>query len=606
MNRVHIRNLLFLMLTLVLSGGAALGQSGFTYQGKLTDGGTLANGNYDLQFALFDATDGTNQIGQTKIVSSVPVSAGVFTVTLDFGPSAFPGAARFLEISARPSGGAAFTLLTPRQQISSTPYAVRSLSATNADTAANAQSLGGLTASNYAQTSDPRLVDARFPLPGSMNYIQNTTAPQPDSNFNISGNGLVGGNFGVGTTSPQTKLHVVGQDIRVESNTSNMSPRFSWVFSGAALNEKKWNAYATARELKFASLNDAETFDRVWLQVNRVGSIADTVSIPVDRVGIGDLFTTPQFALHIVDVNPQIRVESRSIGPPTVPRFSFNMGQAQPNEKKWQTYAAPNAWIFTALNDAESQEDPWLIVSRTGASVKDVLFPRGVRIADDNGAISRPLLQLSTNVSGGTLASFGGKGEIQVDSLFTGPATRFVIKESGRVGIGTANPSDTLEVFGTIRVDGLGLGGSSNLCLNNLHQLSGCSSSLRYKTDLHPFTSGLNLINRLHPLTFRWKAGQSLDLGLGAEDVAAVEPLLVTHNEKGEVEGVKYDRLSAVFINAFKEQQAQIERQQAEAKSQQTQIAFLRSSNDALNARLRNIEKTLKKNSVTRRRHSPR
>jgi hypothetical protein len=65
-----------------------------------------ANGNYDLQFACYDAADGTNQIGQTKIVSSVPVSGGVFTVTLDFGASAFTGANRFLEISARPSGAA--------------------------------------------------------------------------------------------------------------------------------------------------------------------------------------------------------------------------------------------------------------------------------------------------------------------------------------------------------------------------------------------------------------------------------------------------------------------------------------------------------------------
>ena len=51
-------------------------------------------------------------------------------------------------------------------------------------------------------------------------------------------------------------------------------------------------------------------------------------------------------------------------------------------------------------------------------------------------------------------------------------------------------------------------------------------------------------------------------LGFGAEEVAAVEPLLVTYNEKGEVEGVKYDRLSAVFVNAFNEKQAQIMQQQ--------------------------------------------
>jgi hypothetical protein len=90
--------------------------------------------------------------------------------------------------------------------------------------------------------------------------------------------------------------------------------------------------------------------------------------------------------------------------------------------------------------------------------------------------------------------------------------------------------------------------------------------------------------------------GQSgADLGLVAEEVAAAEPLLVTRNEKGEVEGVKYDRLSAVFINAFKEQQAQIERQQAEARASRIRLAFLRAANDGLNARLRTIEKALKK-----------
>jgi len=49
---------------------------------------------------------------------------------------------------------------------------------------------------------------------------------------------------------------------------------------------------------------------------------------------------------------------------------------------------------------------------------------------------------------------------------------------------------------------------------------------------------------------------------LVAEEVAKVEPLLVTHNEKGEIEGVKYDRISVVLINAVKEQQRTIERQQ--------------------------------------------
>src|SRR5947207_9033464 len=144
MFRIQIRSIVLTSM-LLLSAVVAMAQSSsFTYQGKLTDGGAPANGNYDLQFALFDNASGGAQIGSTQTVTNVSASGGVFTVTLDFGPAAFPGAARFLEISTRPSSGGAFTLLTPRQQVNSTPYAVRSLNATAADSAANAQSLGGV------------------------------------------------------------------------------------------------------------------------------------------------------------------------------------------------------------------------------------------------------------------------------------------------------------------------------------------------------------------------------------------------------------------------------------------------------------------------------
>lgn len=52
------------------------------------------------------------------------------------------------------------------------------------------------------------------------------------------------------------------------------------------------------------------------------------------------------------------------------------------------------------------------------------------------------------------------------------------------------------------------------------------------------------------------------DIGFGAEDIAKIDPRFVTFNSKGEVEGVKYDRLATVFVNAFKEQQTQIEKLQ--------------------------------------------
>src|SRR2546425_3745386 len=174
--------LMFTMILAILFGAAvAFAQtSSFTYQGRLTDGGTAANGNYDLQFALFDSLSGGAQVGSTQTLNTVAVSNGVFTVSLDFGANAFNGANRFLEISARPSGAGSFTLLTPRQQITSTPYAVRSTSAASADTATNATNasqLGGVAANQFVRTNDARLSDSRPPTPGSTNYIQNSSAP---------------------------------------------------------------------------------------------------------------------------------------------------------------------------------------------------------------------------------------------------------------------------------------------------------------------------------------------------------------------------------------------------------------------------------------------
>src|SRR5512138_445531 len=122
-------------IVFVLSTIAVCAQSTcFTYQGRLTDSATLANANYDFQFALFDSLASGAQVGSTQTISNVSVNGGIFTVSLDFGAGAFPGANRWLQIAARLSGTQTFTTLSPRQPITSTPYSVRSLNASSADT----------------------------------------------------------------------------------------------------------------------------------------------------------------------------------------------------------------------------------------------------------------------------------------------------------------------------------------------------------------------------------------------------------------------------------------------------------------------------------------
>src|SRR5437868_5048075 len=79
--------------------------SAFTYQGRLSASGSPANGQYDLQFTLYDAASGGNQVGSPVVVISQTVGDGLFTVQLDFGSSAFDGSTRWLELAVRQSGG---------------------------------------------------------------------------------------------------------------------------------------------------------------------------------------------------------------------------------------------------------------------------------------------------------------------------------------------------------------------------------------------------------------------------------------------------------------------------------------------------------------------
>ena len=97
----------------------------FTYQGRLTESGGPANGVYDLRFILYDAESGGSQVGSTVASADVNVVGGLFTVSLDFGAGAFDGNARWLEIAVRPGASTGIhTVLSPRQAIGSTPYAL--------------------------------------------------------------------------------------------------------------------------------------------------------------------------------------------------------------------------------------------------------------------------------------------------------------------------------------------------------------------------------------------------------------------------------------------------------------------------------------------------
>jgi len=128
---------------------APLGRD-FTYQGRLNNGSSPANGSYDLMFTLYDSASGPTVVNLPLTNSATAVSNGLFTVTLDFGPGAFTGDARWLEVAVRATGSPGdFVTLNPRQPLTATPYA-RYASSAGSATLAYSVSDGSISSASLA------------------------------------------------------------------------------------------------------------------------------------------------------------------------------------------------------------------------------------------------------------------------------------------------------------------------------------------------------------------------------------------------------------------------------------------------------------------------
>ncbi len=112
-----------------VASAAPLG-TGFTYQGQLVPEWQPREWPYPpaLQ-ALRCASGREHRFGSNQILASVPVTNGLFTVLLngdgEFGPNAFKGEARWLEIAVcNDPACATSTTLSPRQAITPAPYSL--------------------------------------------------------------------------------------------------------------------------------------------------------------------------------------------------------------------------------------------------------------------------------------------------------------------------------------------------------------------------------------------------------------------------------------------------------------------------------------------------
>jgi hypothetical protein len=320
---------LVLTVALSLTRHADAQTTAFTYQGKLSDSNKDATGLYDMSFTLFDSASSQNQVG-FSLAGTIPVTNGLFTANLDFGSTPFNGASRWLQIGVKTNGNlGSYTILNPSIQLAPTPYAIYAQSAGavangavgNSQLAPNAVGSSNLQVSSVtsAKIASGQVVKSLNGLKDDVNLIAgaNVTLSTNGSGVTINsiGSGAFslnganayynGGNVGIGTTTPQSRLHLQaqpGQNSYLTFDTSTTLAECGINFNQAG--STKWWAFCndTTSDLQIETPNgENDTIPRIRLPYANKDVV---LALSGGNVGIG--VASPTSTLD-VGGNTQVR-----------------------------------------------------------------------------------------------------------------------------------------------------------------------------------------------------------------------------------------------------------------------------------------------------------
>jgi len=104
-------------------------------------------------------------------------------------------------------------------------------------------------------------------------------------------------------------------------------------------------------------------------------------------------------------------------------------------------------------------------------------------------------------------------------------------------------------------------------------------SSRRWKTDIQPLRGALGKVERLRGVSYTYTANGKHDIGMIAEEVGKVVPEVVSYEENGkDASGIDYARLTAVLVEAVKQQQTEIQQEKAEIRRLEVKVRRLEAS----------------------------
>jgi hypothetical protein len=430
---------------------------------------------------------------------------------------------------------------------------------------------------------------------------------------NAVGNSAIietGGRVGLGITSPAQLLHVFGASSRLRLQSTGTA---SQTTSEYVTDNRLWQSGAGGSAAPNGVANKFFVYDQT---ANQYRLVVD----PAGNVGFGTVTPTSKLTVNggiqilgagngikFADGSIQTKATSgtingtgttnrlakftgpNSFGNSTITENGGNVGIGTAAPSRPLEIANGKLRMSSALGDIEFTETADLIALATTSNPSGTLPAFRVDVgtglnraftvlANGNVGIQNSSPERALQIGPGFDASF------TISPSDTSPRAGFIrfgdntgwslhfarSRESSGGALNTGLTGNLMELRddGRLRLVGFpeGATGVGPLCRTLSNVITICesgSSSLRYKTNVAPYTGGLNVVGRLRPITFTRKESGRRGVGLAAEEVKAVEPLLAFDNEKGEAEGVRYELVAVTLINAVKEQQAEIARLRA-------------------------------------------
>lgn len=569
----------------------------FTYQGVLDDLGVAGNGVYDFTFNLFDRPVGGVALAPS-VSQTLDVTDGLFTATIDFGAGALAGTSRYLEMEVGPKGGAT-TVLSPRQRIRSAPTAVQSAAA--------------------ALLDDGTVVLQRAASTGSQLLLSNE---KPDSTFDDSSSfSQFWQSF---TPATEARMHDIGLVVK-----ENLAPSITgWSLhegTGAGGSQLASGYMDLVLHTSGLTLLRFIPFEEPELEAGQAYSVVidganfSFLEIPILGPGVGpssfggstatwfELYeAAPDEARTFIEADGTLNISSSrpeiilSKVENTLPAYFTTAITSGGTEVRWWLGGSFEDYDLTYRRGGQNTRLIHFdgVNNRTGISQLDPLVKLHITQSDlglQSAALHPNETVLIENTDaglalysngGGTFGSFISLGEVDgvgalVDKWSIARRTSGFNNE-----LQFSHGSDPVYSSNTInfalRPDG------SAFLRGALTQNSTASE----KHDVETLTDAIDTLLQLRGVSYTWNHSDKPDIGFIAEEMAEVMPEIVGFDEAGKPIGIDYGRVTALIVEATKDQQRQLDDQARLIEVQQQTVDKLRSVIDSLADRLDAIEQS--------------